>query len=48
MNETYAAEVMEMSRMRADDPDTFAHVAHRAVTNRTLQQWASGSSLALN
>ncbi|WP_299371035.1 DUF2165 family protein [uncultured Tateyamaria sp.] len=40
VNETYTAEVMEMTRMRVDYPDAFAHVAHRAITNRTLQRWA--------
>lgn len=40
VNETYTAEVMEMSRMKAEYPDAFAHVAHRAVTNRTMQQLA--------
>ncbi|WP_299652281.1 DUF2165 domain-containing protein [uncultured Tateyamaria sp.] len=40
VNETYTAEVMEMTRMKADYPDAFAHVAHRAVTNRALQQLA--------
>ncbi|MEL6886173.1 MAG: DUF2165 domain-containing protein [Pseudomonadota bacterium] len=40
VNETYTAEVMEMTRMRADYPDAFAHVSHRAVTNRSVQTWA--------
>ncbi|WP_299613044.1 DUF2165 domain-containing protein [uncultured Tateyamaria sp.] len=40
VNETYTAEVMEMTRMKADYPEAFAHVAHRAVTNRALQQLA--------
>lgn len=40
VNETYTAEVMAMTRMRAEYPDEFAHVAHRAVTNRTVQKWA--------
>lgn len=40
VNETYTAEVMEMSRMKAEYPAEFAHVAHRAVTNRKLQQLA--------
>ncbi|MEL6464652.1 MAG: DUF2165 domain-containing protein [Pseudomonadota bacterium] len=37
VNETYTAEVLEMSRMKADYPDAFAHVAHRAITDRRLQ-----------
>ena len=37
VNETYTAEVMEMTRMKAEYPDAFAPVAHRAVTNRRLQ-----------
>lgn len=40
VNETYTAEVMEMARMREDYPDTFAQVAHRAITNRATQQLA--------
>ncbi|WP_299295904.1 DUF2165 domain-containing protein [uncultured Tateyamaria sp.] len=40
VNETYTAEVMEMSRMRADFPDAFVHVAHRAITDRRLQRLA--------
>lgn len=40
VNETYTAEVMAMSRMRDEFPEAFAPVAHRAVTNRTLQLWA--------
>lgn len=40
VNETYTAEVMEMSRMRDMYPDAFAHVAHRAITNRAVQRWA--------
>ena len=40
VNETYTAEVMEMSRMKAEYPEAFAHVAHRAVTNRKFQQAA--------
>lgn len=40
VNETYTAEVMAMTRMKAEYPDAFAHVAHRAVTNRTLQRIA--------
>lgn len=40
VNETYTAEVMAMTRMQAEYPDEFTHVAHRAVTNRRVQQWA--------
>ncbi len=40
VNETYTAEVMEMTRMRNEYPDAFAPVAHRAVTNRRAQLWA--------
>lgn len=40
VNETYTAEVMEMTRMKAEYPDAFAHVAHRAVTSRPLQRLA--------
>lgn len=37
VNETYTAEVMEMTRMRDEYPEAFAPVAHRAVTSRRLQ-----------
>lgn len=40
VNETYTAEVMEMTRMRAEYPDVFATVAHRAITHRGLQRCA--------
>ena len=40
VNETYTAEVMEMVRMKAEYPKEFAEIAHRAVTNRAMQQWA--------
>ena len=40
VNETYTAEVMEMSRMRDEYPEAFAPVAHRAVTDRRVQLWA--------
>ncbi|MEM6371690.1 MAG: DUF2165 domain-containing protein [Pseudomonadota bacterium] len=40
VNETYTAEVMEMTRMREEYPDAFAPVAHRAITNRLVQQLA--------
>ncbi|WP_415921904.1 DUF2165 family protein [Tateyamaria sp. SN6-1] len=47
VNETYTAEVMEMSRMQADYPDAFAPVAHRAVTNRRLQLLAFRTVVAV-
>ncbi|WP_147110532.1 DUF2165 domain-containing protein [Tateyamaria sp. syn59] len=40
VNETYTAEVLSMTRMRIDYPEAFAHVAHRAITNRRLQRMA--------
>lgn len=40
LNETYTAEVMNMTRMRAEYPDAFAEVAHRAVTNPKIQRAA--------
>ncbi|MEX0283929.1 MAG: DUF2165 domain-containing protein [Paracoccaceae bacterium] len=39
-NETFTAEVMEMSRMREGYPEAFARVAHRAITSRGLQRLA--------
>lgn len=40
VNETYTAEVMAMTRMRIEYPAEFAEVAHRAVTDRRIQQAA--------
>lgn len=40
MNETYTAEVMEMTRLRQEYPAEYAQVAHRAVTSRRLQTLA--------
>lgn len=40
LNETYTAEVLEITRMREDYPDAFEKVAHRAITDRRLQLWA--------
>ena len=37
VNETYTAEVMEMTRLKSEYPEAFAPVAHRAITNRRLQ-----------
>ncbi|MEO0937816.1 MAG: DUF2165 family protein [Pseudomonadota bacterium] len=39
-NETYTAEVMEMTRMKAAYPAEYARIAHRAITNRSLQKMA--------
>lgn len=39
-NETYTREVMEMTRMRAEYPDAFAAVAHRAITDQRVQRLA--------
>lgn len=40
VNETYTAAVFEMARMKEEYPDEYAHVAHRAITDRGLQKWA--------
>lgn len=40
VNETYTAEVLQMTRMKEEFPDAFAPVAHRAITDRRLQLWA--------
>lgn len=40
VNETFTAEVMDMSRLRADYPDAYALVAHRRISNRVLQRTA--------
>ncbi|WP_298920382.1 DUF2165 family protein [uncultured Roseobacter sp.] len=40
VNEKYTAEVLAMTRMRAQYPEEFKAVAHRAITNRQTQQFA--------
>ena len=40
VNETYTAEVMEMARLRAEYPEAYAAIAHRAITDRRLQRLA--------
>ncbi|MGC3938836.1 DUF2165 family protein [Roseobacter sp. EG26] len=40
VNEKYTAEVLAMTRMRAQYPEEFKTVAHRAITNRQTQQFA--------
>lgn len=40
VNETYTAEVMDMTRMRQEYPEVFAHVAHRAIADRRTHQLA--------
>lgn len=38
LNETFTAEVVSMTRMQSDYPDSFAGVRHRAITSRKLQR----------
>jgi predicted small integral membrane protein len=38
-NELFTAQVLSFERMRADYPEEFARVAHRAIANRHVQQW---------
>ena len=40
INETYTAEVMDMTRMRTEYPEVFAQVSHRAISDRKVQQTA--------
>lgn len=40
VNETYTAQVLAMTRMQAEYPNEFQHVAHRAITDRRLQSLA--------
>lgn len=40
VNETFTAEVMDMSRIRQDYPDAYAQVAHRRIENRAMQRGA--------
>ncbi|MBW4709311.1 DUF2165 domain-containing protein [Roseobacter sp. YSTF-M11] len=45
VNETYTAQVLAMTRLRAEYPDEFAAVAHRAITDRKIQLLAFRSVL---
>lgn len=47
LNERYTAEVLDMTRMRSEYPDEFAQVAHRAISNRSIQKTAFRSIVAL-
>lgn len=47
VNETYTAEVFNMTRMREEYPDAFAQVAHRAISDRRLQVLAFRFVVAL-
>lgn len=38
LNETYTAEVMDMTRMREEYPEAYAHVAYRRVTSVPLRK----------
>ena len=38
LNETYTAEVMDMTRMREDYPEAYTHVAYRRVTSERLRK----------
>lgn len=40
LNETYTAEVLEITRMREEYPEAYEKVAHRAISSRSLQLWA--------
>ena len=40
LNETYTAEVLEITRMREEYPEAYEKVAHRAISDRRLQLWA--------
>ena len=40
LNETYTAEVLEITRMREEYPEAYEKVAHRAIIDRRLQLWA--------
>jgi len=39
LNETYTAEVMDMTRMREDYPEAYAIVAYRRITNPGLRRF---------
>lgn len=55
LNETYTAEVMDMTRMREDYPEAYAFVAYRRITDTRLRRvlfraivaWELLSALAL-
>ena len=40
LNETYTAEVLEITRMREEYPEAYEKVAHRAISDRRVQLWA--------
>jgi predicted small integral membrane protein len=47
MNETYTAEVLSMARLRAEYPEAYALVAHRAITDRRRQLLAFRAVVAV-
>ena len=47
INETYTAEVMDMTRMRSEYPEVYEQVSHRAVSDRKLQQFAFRAVIAM-
>jgi predicted small integral membrane protein len=40
LNQTYTSQVMDMTLMREEYPDAYAHVAYRRVTAPELRRWA--------
>ena len=40
INETYTAEVMDMTRMREEYPEAYEQVSHRAISDRGTQRFA--------
>ncbi|MCY4317091.1 MAG: DUF2165 family protein [Roseovarius sp.] len=39
LNEKYAAQVMDMERMREEYPEAYEHVANRRLANSNAQKW---------
>lgn len=39
LNSTFTAEVLDMTRMREDYPEAYPDVAHRRISNPSIQKW---------
>lgn len=39
LNSTFTAEVLDMARMREEYPEAYADVAHRRISNPSIQKW---------
>ena len=39
LNSTFTAEVLDMARMRENYPEAYPDVAHRRISNPSIQKW---------